>query len=255
MSRMFHRVLASSVIGAAALAAPVTAMAADSGGGGGSGAEPAPTAIVLHLPKHVQAGQPVVVSARVSTPQAAADQGGKDGKGADGPGKGAGKHKGAGHGKTGKKHHKGSAKRRHKVTGKVEFLLDGKPEPPVEVSHGRASEKIEIPIGRHTLVAQYSGDDEHLASKSDPVTFELKAAQDGPDAPGGQVAQSAGNAGDPKGSVGASAQADGQDPDSDYPTLGQDTQDPTFDQGWDEDQDDQGPGWDTPNQSGDEDQI
>lgn len=247
MSRMFHRVLATSVIGAAALAAPVTAMAADSGGGGGSGVEPAPTAIVLHLPKHVEAGQPVVVSARVSTPQAAADQGGK---GVDKPGQGAGKHKGAGHGKKGKKHHKGAAKRRHKVTGKVEFLLDGKPEPPVEVSHGRASEKIEIPVGRHTLVAQYSGDDEHLASKSAPVTFELTATQDGPD---GQGAQNAGNADDPKGSVGPSAQADTQDPD--YPTLGQDTQDPTFDQGWDEDQDDQGPGWDTPNQSGDEDQI
>jgi Bacterial Ig-like domain (group 3) len=247
MSRMFHRVLATSVIGAAALAAPVTAMAADSGGGGGSGVEPAPTAIVLHLPKHVEAGQPVVVSARVSTPQAAADQGGK---GADKPGQGTGKHKGAGHGKKGKKHHKGAAKRRHKVTGKVEFLLDGKPEPPVEVSHGRASEKIEIPVGRHTLVAQYSGDDEHLASKSAPVTFELTAAQDGPD---GQGAQNAGNADDPKGSVGTNAQADTQD--SDYPTLGQDTQDPTFDQGWDEDQDDQGPGWDTPNQSGDEDQI
>jgi hypothetical protein len=244
---MFHRVLATSVIGAAALAAPVTAMAADSGGGGGSGVEPAPTAIVLHLPKHVEAGQPVVVSARVSTPQAAADQGGK---GADKPGQGAGKHKGAGHGKKGKKHHKGSAKRRHKVTGKVEFLLDGKPEPPVEVSHGRASEKIEIPVGRHTLVAQYAGDDEHLASKSAPVTFELTAAQDGQ---GGQGAQNAGNADDPKGSVGASAQADTQDPD--YPTLGQDSQDPTFDQGWDEDQGDQGPGWDTPNQSGDEDQI
>lgn len=247
MSRMFHRVLATSVIGAAALAAPVTAMAADSGGGGGSGAEPAPTAIVLHLPKHVEAGQPVVVTARVSTPQAAANQGGKDGKGADGPGQGAGKHKGAGHGKKGKKHHKGTGKRRHKVTGKVEFLLDGKPEPPVEVSHGRASERIEIPIGRHTLVAQYSGDDEHLASKSAPVTFELKAAQDGQD---GQDAQ---NADDPKGSVGTSAQADGQD--ADYPTLGQDSQDPTFDQGGDEDQDDRGPGWDTPNQSGDEDQI
>ncbi len=254
MSRMFHRVLATSVIGAAALAVPVTAMAADSGGGGGSGAEPAPTAIVLHLPKHVEAGRPVVVTARVSTPQAAADQGGKDGKdgkGADQPGQGSGKqHKGAGHGKKGKKHHKGSAKRRHKVTGKVEFLLDGKPEPPVEVSHGRASEKIEIPIGRHTLVAQYSGDDEHLASKSAPVAFELKAAQEGQDGPD---AQNAGNADDPKGSVGTSTQADTQDPD--YPTLGQDTQDPTFDQGGDEDQDDQGPGWDTPNQSGDEDQI
>jgi len=72
MSRMFHRVLASSVIGAAALAAPMTAMAADVGGGGGAspGAE-TPTAIVVHLPKHVDADEPVTVSARV-TPQPAA---------------------------------------------------------------------------------------------------------------------------------------------------------------------------------------
>ena len=235
MSRMFHRVLATSVIGAAALAAPVTAMAADTGGGGGSGAEPAPTAVVVHLPKHVEAGEPITVTARVTTPKAVEDPGGKGadkpGKGEQQPGKaGQGKghgtgrhHKGAGHGKKGKKHHKGKG-RRHAVTGKIEFFLDGKPEPPVQISHGRASERIEIPIGRHTIVAQYSGDDEHLAAKSNPVTFELTAGQDGR----AGADEAAGND-DPAGSVGTGAQAGGADPD--YPTLGQDTQDPTFDQG------------------------
>ena len=257
MSRMFQRVLATSVIGAAALAAPAAAMAAASGGGGGSGGTaPVPTAIVLHLPKHVEAGQPVTVTARVSTPQAAAGQGGtdgKDGKGADRPGQDTGKkHKGAGHGKKGKKHHKGTTKRRHKVTGKVEFLLDGKPEPPVELSHGRASEQIEIPVGRHTLVAEYSGDDEHQASKSATVSFELAAANEDP---GGQPGAGAAGTGSTAGD-GAGTQAGSQDPDA--PTLGQDSQDPTFDQGWDDGQggqDDQGPGADDPNMNGDEDQI
>ncbi|HET9168974.1 MAG TPA: Ig-like domain-containing protein [Actinospica sp.] len=240
MSRMFHRVLATSVIGAAALTAPAAAMAADSGGGGGSGAEPVPTAVVVHLPKHVEAGQPVTVTARVSIPQAAAGQGGaQDGKGADKPGHDSGKkHKGAGHGKKGKKHHKGSTKRRHKVTGKVEFFLDGKAEPPVELNHGRASEQIDIPVGKHTLVAQYSGDDEHLASKSNPVSFELTAGDE-----------------DQSTAAGTGAPADAQNPDADYPTLGQDSQDPTFDQGWDDGQDEQGPSQDDPNMNGDEDQI
>lgn len=275
MSRMFHRVLATSVIGAAALAAPAAAMAADTGGGGGGGAEPLPTAVVVHLPKHVEAGQPVTVTARVSTEKTAAE----GGKGDDQPGKaGKGKghkgaghhHKGTGHGKKGKgrKHHKGKG-RRHKVTGKVEFFLDGKPEPPVEISHGRASEKIEIPVGRHTIVAEYSGDDQHLAAKSDPVTFQLSAGQDDQDGPHAPATPTAGN-GDPASSVGTGAQAGDQDPDSDYPTLGQDTQDPTFDQDPGDDDGRGGQGdqsWgdpgpngpdsnqDTPNQGADEDQI
>lgn len=245
MSRMFHRVLATSVIGAAALAAPVTAMAADGGGGGGSSGAEVPTAVVVHLPKHVEAGQPVTVTARVSTAQPADKPGqGDDQQGKGGKGKG---HKGKGAGKTGKKHHKGPGKgRHHAVTGKMEFFLDGKPEPPVAISHGRASEQIEIPVGKHTLVAQYSGDDEHLASKSAPVTFELTAGQDGQQQP------SAG-AGGP-GGASPSAQTDDQDPD--YPTLGQDTQDPTFDQGEEnQDPDDQGSSQDLPNENGDEDQI
>jgi len=241
MSRMFHRVLATSVIGAAALAAPVTAMAADSGGGGGSGAEPTPTAIVVHLPRHVEAGEPVTVTARV-TPRAAEESSGEQtGKGQDKPsqgddqqgeqgtgkgGRGAGgghrHHKGVGHGKKKGKHHKGLGKgRRHAVTGEVEFVLDGKPEPSVAVSRGRASEKIEIPLGRHTIVAEYSGDEDFLAAKSDPVTFELTAGQDD------QSAQSGDQDGDGGYGPGGGEVA-GQDPD--YPTLGQDQDEPTIDQ-------------------------
>lgn len=261
MSRMFHRVLATSVIGAAALAAPVTAMAADTGGGGGSGTEPAPTAVVVHLPKHVEPGQAVTVTARVTTPEVQ-----PGGPGTDKPGQGgddhSGKghqHKGPGHGKKHKKHH---GKRRHAVTGKVEFFLDGKPETPVEVSHGRASERLEIPVGKHTIFAQYSGDDEHLAAKSAPVTFDLTADQQGQD-------DQPGAGGDQKGSGGATSTASVQngersgavgplpgDEDPDNPGFGQDCENPPGDQGWDDsDQDDQCPGQDTPNQSGDEDQI
>jgi hypothetical protein len=273
---MFHRVLATSVIGAAALAAPVTAMAADTGGGGG-GAEPAPTAVVVHLPKHVAAGEPITVTARVTTEVAAKDPGGKGadkpGQGEDQPGKaGTGKghsgtgrhHKGTGHGTKGKKHHKGKG-RRHAVTGKIEFFLDGKPEPPVGISHGRASERIEIPLGRHTIVAQYSGDDEHLAAKSNPVSFELTAGQDGQGQQSTGDVSGNGNGSARGASVGTSAQAGDWDHDPDYPTLGQDTQDPGFDQDqgdredWGDqdgqDQDQQGSSQDTPNQSGDEEQI
>ena len=258
MSRMFHRVLATSIIGAAALAAPVTALAADTGGGGGGGgAEPMPTAVVVHLPKHVEAGEPVTVSARVTARTDAESDGEQSGKGQDKPsqgddqdgrhGTGGGhhRHKGTGHGKKKTKHHKA---RRHALTGKVSFVLDGKPEPAVEVNRGRASEKIEIPVGRHTIVAEYSGDADYLAAKSDPVTFELTPGQDEPGTSTStgtstgtstpttaQDGSSAQNGDDQNGDdCGPCAEA-GQDPD--YPTLGQDQQDPTFDQG----QDDQSP--------------
>jgi hypothetical protein len=249
---MFHRVLATSVIGAAALAAPLTAMAADvgcgtgPGGGTGAGAE-TPTAIVVHLPKHVEADEPVTVSARI-TPQQAAQgpsgtqpgksesgkgegkdhkgrhkdksgqgedqQEGKDGTGTKGdePGKegkgGHHGHKGAGHGKKGKKHHKKGAgqARRHAVTGEVEFFLDGKAEPPVEVSRDQASEKIEIPLGRHTIYAEYSGDGDFEPAKSAPVTFELTNDQDGQ---GGQSAQ---GGQDQDGRVGTSTQTGLENP-------------------------------------------
>jgi hypothetical protein len=241
---MFHRVLAASVIGAAAMAVPATAMAADSGGGGGAAT---PTSVAVHLPAHVRAGEPVTVSARI-IPQDAAQEpgtgimrpgghkgadhggtkGGKSGKAGKGTAKGGG-HKGAGHG-TGRGKGKSRAGH-HAVTGEVRFFLDGKAESPVEVSRDQASEKLEIPLGRHTVVAEYSGDADYLAARSAPVSFELTPGQ-----------------------VGDPGQDQNQDPDGfgqDLPGApdqgtnqygpGQDDQDPG-DQGVDQDQDDQDPG-------------
>ena len=184
MSRMFHRVLAASAVGAAALAVPATALAADTGGGGRGAATP--TSVAVHLPAHVMAGQPVTVSARI-TPQDEAEgtgpgtQDGRHGKshGTKGGGHRPGPVHGTGHGKgKGGKGKGGTGKaRRHAVTGEVRFLLDGKAEPPVEVSRDQASEKLRIPLGRHTLVAEYSGDADHLASRSAPVAFDLAPGQ------------------------------------------------------------------------------
>lgn len=177
MSRMFHRVLAASAVGAAALAVPATALAAGTGGGGRA----LPTSVAVHLPAHVTAGQPVTVTARI-TPDAqsagSGAQGGHHGKGHGTKGGGKGAGHGTGHG-TG--HGKGKAKggaRHHAVTGEVRFFLDGRAEPPVEVSRDQASEKLRIPLGRHTLVAEYSGDADYLASRSAPIAFALT--------PGGQ---------------------------------------------------------------------
>lgn len=285
MSRMFHRVLATTVIGTAALAAPAAAMAASTGGGGGGGNAETPTSVVVHLPKHIEAGEPVTVTARITPRPAAAQppsgeqpgktkdgkgkkgkghhhkgkngQGdeqpgkddGKDGKG-DEPGKSTGKggghhHKGSGHKKGKGKRHKGTGHgRRHAVTGKVEFLLDGKPEPSVEVNRDQASEKIQIPLGRHTIVAVYSGDGNFEPAKSNPVTFELK------DDPDEQGTDSGTGQGGHVGPITEAAQVTPiADPTAD-PTLGRQQDDPgdTRDSGdlapGDQDQNDQGPGAD-----------
>lgn len=191
MSRMFHRVFAASAIGAAALAAPGTALAATAGAPGGVGAQK-PTSIVVHLPEHVRAGQPIPVIARVIALDAVQDPGApQSGKGGGAEGKsparpGAGKghggaksggghhRKGGGHGKTGTGHGKGH---RHAVTGEVVFFLDGHAEPPAELDRGMAGEKIEIPVGRHTLVAEYTGDAQYESARSTPVTFVLAPGQ------------------------------------------------------------------------------
>jgi hypothetical protein len=187
MSRMFHRVFVASAISAAALAAPATALAADSGARPGGGAAQTPTSVVLHLPQHVQPGQPITVTARVSAVDAAQNPGatpqpGKDGSHGKGPGKGQGRQGGGkGHGTTksgghrkGTGHGKG---RRHPVTGEVVFFLDGRAEAPAEIDRGLASEKIDIPLGRHTLVAEYTGDSDHESARSAPVTFDLTPGQ------------------------------------------------------------------------------
>lgn len=184
MSRMFHRVLAASAVGAVALAVPATALAADTGGGGGA----MPTSVAVHLPAHVKAGQPITVTARI-TPQEAAGRPGAGGhhgkghgtKGVKGTSKGVGHRKGGGgHGTTRGTGHG----RHHAVTGEVRFFLDGKAEPAVEVSRDQASEKLRIPLGRHVLVAEYLGDADYLASRSAPVAFMLEPGQ--PVNPGGE---------------------------------------------------------------------
>jgi hypothetical protein len=181
MSRMFHRVFLASAISAAALAAPATALAADSGPATGTGTQ-APTSVVLHLPQHVRAGQPITVTARVTALDAARDPGGAqpgDGgsHGKKGKGKGTGRH---GTTKSGGGHRKGTGHggaHHHPVTGEVVFFLDGRAEPPAEVSRGLADEKLDVPLGRHTLVAEYTGDSEYRSARSAPVTFELTAGQ------------------------------------------------------------------------------
>jgi hypothetical protein len=224
MSRMFHRVFAASAIGAAALAAPGTALAATAGAPGGAGAQ-TPTSIVVHLPEHVRAGQPIPVIARVIALDAVQDpgapqsgKGGSEGKGHGkspahpGTGKGHGgtksggghHRKGGGHGKAGAGHGKGH---RHAVTGQVVFFLDGRAEPPAELDRGMAGEKIDIPVGRHTLVAEYTGDAQYESARSTPVTFVLTPGQTTTTTGGGFGEQPLGG-----GPVGESGD-DGQDQD------------------------------------------
>lgn len=202
MSRMFHRAFAVSVIGTAALVAPVAAMAADTGSG--ATGETA-TSVVVHLPQRAQPGEPFTVTARITPRDGVATPGGpqdpdfpgdsadapdstpeqpgalpqaRSGTGTDGgqtgtvKGKGKGKSKGTGHRKgTGRK---GKGKtRRPALTGEVTFFVDGKAQPPVEVTRDQASEQISVPLGRHTISAEYSGDDHFEGADSPTVTFAL----------------------------------------------------------------------------------
>jgi hypothetical protein len=201
MSRMFHRALAVSAIGTAALVAPVAAMAADTGGGA---AGETTTSVVIHLPQHAQPGEPFTVTARIiphgglATPGAPEDPD-FPGDSADAPdstperpggmlelrgvtamdgawtdaAKGKGKTKGTGHRK-GTGHGKGKGKaERHVMTGEVRFFVDGKAQPPVEVTRDQASEQISVPLGRHTISAEYSGDAHFEGADSPTVAFAL----------------------------------------------------------------------------------
>jgi hypothetical protein len=181
---MFHRVFIASTVGAAALAAPATALAAQSGPDGGAPAQ-TPTSVVLHLPQQVRPGQPVMVTARVTALDAVSDpaapqprKGGSHGKGAgrQGGGKGHGATK-SGAGRKGTGHQGGLGTAHHPVTGEVVFFLDGRAEPPAEISRGLAGERLDIPLGRHTLVAEYTGDSEYESARSAPVTFDLTPGQ------------------------------------------------------------------------------
>lgn len=204
MSRMFHRALVASAISTAALVAPAAAMAADTGGG--ATGETA-TSVVVHLPQRALPGQPFTVTARIiprngavapgdpqdpdfpgdsaDAPDSTPDQSSgmleaRAASGTDGDqtgtvkkGKGKGKSKGTGHRKgTGRRKGKGKAKR-PVLTGEVRFVLDGKPQPPVEVTRDQASEQISVPLGRHTISAEYSGDGHFEGADSPTVTFAL----------------------------------------------------------------------------------
>ena len=263
MSRMFHRVFVASAISAAALAAPATALAATTGNGTAAGGAQTPTSVVLHLPQHAKPGQPITVTARVAALDAAQDPGaapqpGKGGSpgrghgtgaGRQGTGKGHGKtksgvghRKGTGHGKSGAGHGKG---RHHAVTGEVVFFLDGHAEPPAEINRGLASEKIDVPLGHHTLLAEYSGDSVYGSAHSAPVSFELTNGQ----TDGGLGQQLPGAPG-----LGG-GDNDGQDPSGygqDGSDKGQDTGDQygqgQYGQGQDDAGDQDGPGLDAPDQ-------
>jgi hypothetical protein len=178
MTRVFTRALMLTAVGGLVLA-PAAAFA-DTGGAAAT-APPSMTVTQLSPPKDPQANQKFTLSARVSPetadkpgPSAHADSANEgasnhDTKSTDPTGKGKGKGK-SGKGKTGKG--RGTRpKRRVAETGAVTFTVDGKALPPIQLSRGRASEQLELPSGKHTVTASYSGDENYTASQSAPVTF------------------------------------------------------------------------------------
>lgn len=180
MSRTLTRAILLAAVGGLALA-PAIASAADTGPGAGPGTvPPAITVTQLNSPKDPQAGEMLTISAKVSlkdtdttdTPSQgthATSTAGKGGIGKSGGTKGKGKSKG-GKGKGSKgdgTHHK-----RHAAeTGEVTFTVDGKALTPVPLARGRASEKLELAAGKHTVTASYSGDQNYTASQSVPLTL------------------------------------------------------------------------------------
>jgi hypothetical protein len=169
MTRVFTRAIMLTAVGGLALA-PAIACAADTTT---SQAPPSTTVIQLVKPKDPQANQSFTLSARVS-PKGADDTENpvhaSTTKKPGGDTKGKGKAKG-GKGRSGGK---GATHKRHAAeTGAVVFTVDGKTQAPVPVSRGRASEKLDLTSGKHTVTAAYSGDDNYTASQSAPLTFDV----------------------------------------------------------------------------------
>jgi hypothetical protein len=54
-------------------------------------------------------------------------------------------------------------------TGTVVFTVDGTASAPVRVAANKASEKVKLAAGEHTISAKYSGDSAHAPSDSGPV--------------------------------------------------------------------------------------
>jgi hypothetical protein len=59
-------------------------------------------------------------------------------------------------------------------TGTVVFTVDGTASAPLPVKASRASEKVKLAAGKHTIDAKYSGDSAHDGSDSGPVTIEVR---------------------------------------------------------------------------------
>lgn len=131
------------VLAAAALMlAPSAAMAASGPGGGPRPPAPKPagpvqTVTKVHAPKAPKAARPVTLSARVGLA------------------------------------HRGRPGSVPAETGSVVFTVDGTAEKPVTLKKGRASEKVKLAAGKHTVDAKYSGDAAHDASDSGPVTVDV----------------------------------------------------------------------------------
>jgi autotransporter-associated beta strand protein len=67
-------------------------------------------------------------------------------------------------------------------TGSVVFTLDGRAQPPVGLSDGRAAlpSPAGLAVGRHAVRADYTGDGNFLASRSDELTQEVTSEQRNP---------------------------------------------------------------------------
>lgn len=190
MTRAFIRAAVVSAIGGLAIA-PALASAAD-----GTPTAKTPTVTMVTAPKAPHTGQEITLVARVGAhaDTESGDPGGRGGpdakhgkpgrggtqaKGGDHTGKGSAdggtrKGKGKGKGKTkakGTGKHKGTGGRHAAETGTVTFTVDGRALRPVPVSRDRASEKIELPAGSHTITAAYGGDDNYSPSQAAPLTI------------------------------------------------------------------------------------
>ncbi|HEY3871027.1 MAG TPA: Ig-like domain-containing protein [Actinocrinis sp.] len=186
MTRAFIRAVVISAIGGLAIA-PALASAAD----GTPTTTKTPTVTMLTAPQTPQADQEITLMARVGvhTDAGNGDPGGPGAPGTergepgrygtqakgDHSGKGSpegGIRKGKGKTKTkGKGKHKGTGRRHTGETGTITFTVDGKDLRPVPLSHDRASEKVELPSGSHTITAAYGGDDNYSPSQAEPLTF------------------------------------------------------------------------------------
>lgn len=128
---------------AAMMLAPTAAMAAAGPGGGPRPPAPKPagpvqTVTKVRTPKAPTAARPVTLTARVGLA------------------------------------HRGRPGSVPAESGTVVFTVDGTAAEPVTLKKGRASEKVRLSVGKHTVDAKYSGDGAHTASDSGPVTLDVK---------------------------------------------------------------------------------